>query len=442
MIAERPDWTEGFQRTAIAAALRGRLLARCGPAFRGSLFGPPTAPRARIGASIEEYWGRYRAVPTEGEIEERLAQGRMSEGEKRAVLDEWARVCGVPAPADEGYVAEQLQDWVERQGIIQTLLAAAERAPTESLETLRQFVVDGVQSSTVEVEKREWRLVGDGPARTALWRGGEEYGDPIPTGLAAFDAALGGGPRRGEVHYILAPPKGAKTTALTNIALGAVRRRFNVYLVTYEMRAHRILLRADRTLTRSSRDELRAEPERLDRALRGLTASGAGELWAWESSPQAQGACDEVRRRIEKLRQTGVEIDLVVLDYLNIMGASRAEREKRHELARISRDIAAMTRDLNVVTWCAALVKRDAVNKERVRKQDISESFEVVAVADGMTAICSTEEMREAGLASLFIAAMREEEDEREAGTYRVDRKRGVFLPFYERDSGDANKER
>ena len=116
-----------------------------------------------------------------------------------------------------------------------------------------------------------------------------------------------------------------------------------------------------------------------------------------------------------------------------ILSSSTRERELRHELARTSREIAALTRRLDVVTWSAALVKREAVNKARVRKQDISESFEVVAVADGMTAICGTEEMREAGLGVLYQVAQREEEDEREAGTYRVDRARGTFTPFYER---------
>lgn len=439
MTEPSPRWTEGFQRTVIASAIRAGLLSRVGASFQSRLFGPPTAPRARIAHAIATYWERFRSAPANGEIDEFLARERMSDAERIVLRDEWAQIQAIPVPDDLKYAEAQIQDWVARQTIIQTLLAAADRAENDDLGTLRQFIVEGVQAPEDQNDgKREWTLVGDFEARMAMWRSGQEYGDPIPTGFKALDDALSGGPRRGEVHYFLAPPKGCKTTALTNVALAAVRRRFNVYLVTFEMRAHRILLRADRTLTRSTKDELREEPERLERAVRGLTAAGSGELWAWESAPQTIGICDEITHRIEKLeRERNVEIDLVVLDYLNIMSSSTRQRELRHELAKISREIAALTRRLDVVTWSAAMVKREAVNKARVRKQDISESFEVVAVADGMTAICGTEEMREAGLGALYQVAQREEEDEREAGTYRVDRARGVFMPFYERPDDD-----
>ena len=442
MTDPQPRWTEGFQRTVIASAIRSGLLSRVGEAFQGLLFGPPTAPRARIANVIASHWERFKTSPVNGEIDERLARERMSENERVVLRGEWEHIQSVPVPDDPRYAEEQIRDWVARQAIIQTLLAAADRAETDDLGALRQFIGEGIRGPEEGETKREWSLLGDLDARMAMWRSGEEYGDPIPTGFPALDAALGGGPRRGEVHYFLAPPKGAKTTALTNVALAAVRRRFNVYFVTFEMRAHRILLRTDRSLTRSTRGELREEPERLERAARGLSAAGSGELWVWESAPQKAGACEEVVGRIEKLeREQGIEIDLVVVDFINIMGSSVREREKRHELPRIAREIAAMTRHLDVVTWTAALLKKELAYKTWIPKGDVFESSEVAAVADGMTAICGTKEMKEAGLCSLYITAMREEEDEKEAGTYRFDRDRGYFMPFYERpeDSGSPD---
>ena len=180
---------------------------------------------------------------------------------------------------------------------------------------------------------------------------------------------------------------------------------------------------------------MRGEPEVLARALRGLTAAGAGELYVWESPPQAPRACEEIARRLDRLKSLGVEIDVIILDYLNIMGSSRQEKEKRHELARTSRDISILARQYDAVAWSAALTKREALDRDRVRKKDIAEVYEVVAVADGMTAIAASTEMREAGVVALWVVAMREAEDERGAGVYRFDRERGIFLPFYERDN-------
>jgi len=316
---------------------------------------------------------------------------------------------------------------------MRTLLQAADRlsSPSASLEDVRSLLQDGMLPLGTP-QKEEEALVGGSQTRVESWRRGNERGDPVPTGFSALDRVLDGGPRRGEAFYFLAPPKGAKTSALVTVALGAVRRRFTALLVSYEMRARAILNRADRALTHSTKRELREDALRLERAVRGLRASGAGELYVFETGPQQAGAIQEVSGRLEHLRRQGILVDVVLLDFLNIMGASRQEREKRHELARISRDIAALAKEWDVVVWSAALVNRKAVDKPRIRKTDIAEAFEVIAVLDGAVAICGTEEMRKQRLRTLFVAALREEEDEREAGTYHVDLDRMTFTPALE----------
>lgn len=228
----------------------------------------------------------------------------------------------------------------------------------------------------------------------------------------------------GESFYFLAPPKGAKTSFQLAVALGASRHRHGVLFVSYEMRARRVLYRADRALTRATRRQLQENPTVLERTVQGYRAMGAGEVYVLESVPQQQGACEEAARWVDTLRKRGGQVSVVVLDYLNIMGSSRTEREKRHELARISREIHALAVREGVVTWSAALVNRQAVDKKVIRKTDIAEAFEVIAVLDGAVAICADAEMRAARLRRLWGTAFREAEDERSCGTYEVDLER------------------
>ncbi len=257
--------------------------------------------------------------------------------------------------------------------------------------------------------------------RLDRWRDKTDQGDKIPTGLPALDRALGDGPTRREVYYLLAPPKGAKTATLLRIALGAARRRFGVYVATFEMQSMRMMLRLDRMASRSSKAELRDDVARLERVLEGMRLMGTGNIWVEERPPQQSKSVPSVAKSVEKIRRNGGRVDLVVLDFLNIMGAAQAEREKRHDLARISREIAAMAKDLDVLVWSAALVNRAAVNKKVIRKTDIAEAFEVIAVMDGGIAICGTREMVANGYRRLWVAAGREFEDEVMAGDYRVD---------------------
>jgi hypothetical protein len=164
---------------------------------------------------------------------------------------------------------------------------------------------------------------------------------------------------------------------------------------------------------------------------------GVGEILVWEASPQLRDAAGAIAQQVRRARAAGARVDLVCADYLNIMGASRQEREKRHELARISRDLSALAKDLDVVVWSAALVKREAVNRQRVQKTDIGEAFEVIAVLDGAVAVCGDADMRAARQRILYAVALREAEDERAVGVYEVDLGRLIF-----RAAGEAARDK
>lgn len=130
---------------------------------------------------------------------------------------------------------------------------------------------------------------------------------------------------------------------------------------------------------------------------------------------------------MERRRGMGHEVSVIIYDYLNIMSPARQERELRHQLPAISREMSAIAKELDVVVWSAALVNRKSVEKERIKKTDIAEAFEVVSVADGMIAICAPHELRQQSQRRLYLAALREEEDERDGGIYQIDLDRMIF---------------
>ena len=430
-----PEWGEEFQRLVLACFLQGTYPTAPQPQLFGSAArGAAPTPRQRLAAALAEYWGKYGSAPSPEvfrEVARRVGEG-LGEAERAVVSAEADRILSQPALEDPTFVVDQIKEWSEYISAAQGVLQAADlldAGPT-SLAAVRELLAkatepaapgDGRARSVAYQEGAEERL--------AAWRRGEEYGERIPTGFAELDSVLKGGPTRREVFYFLAPPKGAKTSALLRLALHAARRRFGVYVATYEMQAMRVALRVDRMLSRQSKEELREDLTRLEKALEGLKLSGAGEIVIDERPPQQPNCVQQAALRIDQLRREGRRIDLVVLDYLNIMGSSRDEREKRHELSRISREVSALAKSCDVLVWSAALVKRAAVNKRVIRKDDIAEAYEVIAVMDGGVAICGTKEMIANGFRRFYVVAAREEQDEVRAGDYRVDFARMTLDP-------------
>lgn len=431
-----PVWSADFQRLVLAAALKGDLLDKLplDPALFGSdrERGPQSSAQ-RIAAALVDYHAKYGTRPSPEVFTQVIADAAASLGpEVRAVLvQEVADVLATSPPDDPRFVLDTVREQLERRAIDRGLVqAAALLAAGATAEQVREaFAKASEPIDAGDGRLRSTAYIADSSARIEAWRRGDAYGEHISTGFPELDFVLGGGPTRREAHYFLAPPKGLKTAALLKVALSASRRRYGVYLATYEMQAMRMALRADRMLSRSSKDEIAGDLARLERALSGLKASGSGEIWIDECLPQRPGSVAAAARRVQEIRRRGGKVDVVVLDYLNIMGASEREQEKRHELPRISRDIASLGKELDVLVWSAALVNRKGVGKKVVRKTDIAEAFEVIAVLDGATAICATDAMVRAGLRRFRQVAAREEADDVNAGDYAVDLARMIIDP-------------
>lgn len=441
-----PSWGAEFQRLALACALSGDLMSRVPGGVRPELFGSladkrAQPPRQRIAAALAAYWEKYGARPPAAAFVEVMRQvgEKLGEAERSELALEVERVTSWPPPEDTSFVVDQVREWAEYVTVSQGLIRSSDLldAGPSSLPAVRELLAKA--SAPIEVSDGREKTVaylGDADARIEMWRRGEEYGERIPTGFEELDRVLNGGPTRRESFYFLAPPKGAKTASLLRVARYASRCRFGVYLATFEMQAIRMALRNDRGFARSSKQELAADLARLEKAIEGLRLSGAGEIIIDEFPPQMPNSVQAVDRRIDQLRRKGVKIDVAIFDYLNIMASARDEKEKRHELSRTSREISALAKNQDVLSWSAALVNRGAVNKRVIRKNDIAEAYEVISVIDGGVAICATKEMVANGYRRFYVVAAREEADEVRAGDYRVDFARMTIDPA---DDGEVD---
>jgi RecA/RadA recombinase len=432
-------WSTDFQNLILAAALRGDLLREVPldpELFRGGEKGG-VAPTQQIAEILVAFYTKYARPPVLDEFRLLVDEAGRGRPERSELLqDTVAQIMVANLPEDSVFLRERIVRQLELRRFEQALFETAPMlSKPEQLEQAREIMVKAMEPiARGDDRPRTVEIFGQAEMRLEMWRQGEEYGERITTGFNMLDQALGGGPTRREVFYYLAPPKGAKTAALLHTAIAASNARFGVYMVTYEMQAMRMALRADRAISRQSRDEIRADYAILKNRLDAARTFGLGEITIDEHPTQSPLSIATARRRIQEIRRKGGKVDVVILDYLNIMGAAKEDREKRHELAKISREISQMAKDLDVLVWCAALVNRTAVNKSIIRKTDIAEAFEVIAVADGVVAICGTKKMVARSLRRFWVAAAREEADEIAGGDYKVDFARQILDPDTDRE--------
>ena len=264
----------------------------------------------------------------------------------------------------------------------------------------------------------------DAEAR-ARWYQDEGLKDIIPSGISHLDYALGGGPERGELYVILAPPKKGKSTTLINIGFGALRKpsSLNVVHYTFEMSEKKVIRRYDDRLSVGAFKETDEEGKPISRPSKGsakhvqrLTDRAAkfigGRLFV-KGYPTRTAGVTQIRSHLSFLETKGFYPDLIIVDYADIMKPERRLGEMRHEQAGIYEDLRTLAGEYHAVLWTGSQAKAGALEKDTLEINDFAEAFEKAAVMDGGIGFCQTPDERIAGECRLVPVGLRGNEDGR-----------------------------
>lgn len=228
----------------------------------------------------------------------------------------------------------------------------------------------------------------------------------IATGICQeLDDALTGGLAAGELGFFLAPPGRGKTLALVNVGANAFREGKKVLHVTLEIRARSVGKRYDCCLTESTYDEIREQPELLMKRFKLLKKSG-GSLMIKDYSYQHCGI-SELNSILEERNNTSNPVDLLIVDYADLMIPPQKYRDTRHEITKIYEELRILAGYFEIPVWTASQGNRVSLSKRTIDMRDIAEAFAKANIADLIIAICQTEEEKMEKEMRLYIAKTR-----------------------------------
>ena len=175
----------------------------------------------------------------------------------------------------------------------------------------------------------------------------------IPTGMPDLDAALAGGLRKGEVTVLAAGTGQGKSAFAMHIAQNAAKKGFRVGFVSREMSAEQYGIRALAGLTGiSSGDLLRAGKLSGDQwTAIGDAVARMGNLpisFAFRAA-----TVEDVRRETQRR-----DIDLLVVDYIQIMGTREKCASEHLRVSVISRQLKEIALDMGIPVLVLSQLKR------------------------------------------------------------------------------------
>lgn len=206
----------------------------------------------------------------------------------------------------------------------------------------------------------------------------------LATGFRDLDQ-LTSGLQSGDLIIIAARPSMGKTALVLNMAQrAALNEKATVAFFSLEMSKEQLVMRM--LSSQASVDSRSLRTGMLGKSDWARLAEAIGMLAATEIyiDDTANISVLEMRAKLRRLIAEQKKLDLIAVDYLQLMGSSRRSENRQQEVSQISRDLKALAKEFNVPVIALSQLSRapEARKPPRPMMSDLRESGSIEQDAD------------------------------------------------------------
>ena len=315
-------------------------------------------------------------------------------GVQKQVRDYFTRIISSDVQ-DEGYIKDTSLDFCKKQKLKEALMQSVDLIQNSSYEEVRTLIDNALKLGTDNNFGHDFKK--DFEARYEI-----KARNPITTGWEKIDSLTKNGLGMGELGVVIAPTGAGKSMALAHLGAHAIKAGKNVVHYTLELSEAVTGQRYDSCI---SAIPLSTLFHRKDEVME-VISDVEGSLIIKEY-PTKTASASTIRSHIQKLKKRNHKIDMIIVDYADLLKPTSNFREKRDELGSIYESLRAIAQENKCPIWTASQTNRTGLNAEVVTMESISEAFNKCFVADFICSISRTIKDKNANTARLFIAKNR-----------------------------------
>ena len=226
--------------------------------------------------------------------------------------------------------------------------------------------------------------------------------NPVSTGWDHIDRLSKGGLGRGELGVVIAPTGAGKSMVLFHLGAQAIKAGKNVVHYTLELADTVVASRYDSCITGVQLSDLFTFKEQIYETVQDLD----GGLIVKEY-PTKSASTRTLENHLEKLRQRDFKIDMILVDYGDLLKPNVIRKEKRMELESTYEELRAIAQKFSCPVWTASQTNRSGLNAEVITMESISEAFNKCFVADFIFSVSRTIDDKNANTGRMFVAKNR-----------------------------------
>lgn len=314
---------------------------------------------------------------------------------KKQVRDYFVKIQSSQKVSDAEFVKDVSLEFCKKQKLKEAIMKSVDLLQRSSFDEIRATIDDALKLGNDNDFGYDYKV--DFEKRFEI-----RIRNPVTTGWDMIDGLCHGGLGRGELGVVIAPTGAGKSMVLSHLGAQAVLEGRTVVHYTLELADTVVATRYDSCITGVPLSDVRSFKEQILEKISDIE----GELIVKEY-PTKSASVATLKNHLEKVQRSGKNIDMVIVDYGDLLRPKRNYKERRTELETIYEELRGLAQEFDCPLWTASQTNRSGLNAEVITMESISEAFNKCFVADFIFTVSRTVAHKNTNSGRFFVAKNR-----------------------------------
>ena len=290
---------------------------------------------------------------------------------KLSIIESLKEILRHMESSDLDFIEDKTLDFFKNQTLKNAIIQSVEIMESKGdFEQIKRLVDDALNAGTE-------RNIGHEYVEHIEDRYSETARTTVPTGWDVIDELTQGGLGGGELGVIVAPAGVGKTWVLAAIGANSMKTGKHIVHYSLELNEAYVGLRYDSIFTGIANQNLKYHKDDVVSEMEKLK----GDL-VIKYYPTKSASVNTLSAHLKRITTLGTEVDMVVVDYADILRDMGGSREVRHALGNIYEDLRGLAGEFQIPVWTASQANRSALDEDVIEAQKVSESYQKIMTAD------------------------------------------------------------
>lgn len=199
----------------------------------------------------------------------------------------------------------------------------------------------------------------------------------IETPWDVINDLMQGGLGAGELGVIVGAAGSGKSWILAAIGAAAVKNGKTVVHYTLELNEAYVGLRYDSIFTNIANQNLKYHKDEVKKTIAELSGKLIIKYY-----PTKSASVHTISAQLQRIQMLEGNVDLVIIDYADILRDVQSAKEVRHQLGNIYEDLRGLAGEFEVPCFTASQANRSSLDEDVIEAQKIAESYTKIMIAD------------------------------------------------------------